>query len=133
MELYQMRYFVALCKENNFTRAAKRCAVSQPSLTNGILSLEKELGGPLFNRRPLVHLTPAGAAVRPYFEQILETVNDARSTAEGQMLETLVPDGRNCEPGTGDRMLETGPPAVDLPMALHGGDGDARSRRQGVR
>ena len=50
MELSQIRYFVALCRELNFTRAAKRCRVSQPSLSNGIKALESDLGGPLFRR-----------------------------------------------------------------------------------
>jgi LysR family transcriptional regulator, hydrogen peroxide-inducible genes activator len=33
MELHQARYFLAVCNDLNFTRAAKRCNVSQPSLT----------------------------------------------------------------------------------------------------
>ncbi len=36
MELHQVRSFLALCKEKNFTRAAKHCGVSQPSLSNAI-------------------------------------------------------------------------------------------------
>ena len=45
-----MRYFLALCEELNFTRAATRCGVRQPSLTRAIKQLEGELGGPLFYR-----------------------------------------------------------------------------------
>ena len=48
MQMNQIRYFLALCEERNFTRAAKRCCVSQPSVTNAIKQLELELGGPLF-------------------------------------------------------------------------------------
>jgi DNA-binding transcriptional LysR family regulator len=36
-----------LCSERNFTKAARRCGVSQPSLSNGIKALESELGGQL--------------------------------------------------------------------------------------
>jgi DNA-binding transcriptional LysR family regulator len=41
MEMPQIRYFLALSEELNFTRAAKQCGVSQPSLTNGIIELER--------------------------------------------------------------------------------------------
>jgi DNA-binding transcriptional LysR family regulator len=52
LETSQIQYFVALCAELNFTRAAKRCGVSQPSLSNGIKALESDFGGPLFRRAP---------------------------------------------------------------------------------
>src|SRR5262245_41413211 len=48
MQMHQIRYFLALCEELNFTRAARRSGVSQPSLTNAIGALERELGGVLF-------------------------------------------------------------------------------------
>ena len=50
MEIQQVRYFVALCETLNFTRAAERSNVSQPSLTRAIKLLEHELGGALFVR-----------------------------------------------------------------------------------
>jgi hypothetical protein len=77
MEMQYVRYFLALCDEWNFTRAAKRCGVSQPSLTNAIKRLEKELGGSLFDRdRVNTRLSDLGILVRPEFVQI------DRSTAE---------------------------------------------------
>jgi Bacterial regulatory helix-turn-helix protein, lysR family len=36
MELHQVRYFLALCEERSFTRTARRCGISQPSLTGAI-------------------------------------------------------------------------------------------------
>ena len=61
MEMHQVRYFVALCETLNFTRAAEKCNVTQPSLTRAIKLLEDELGGPLFNReRNQTHLTELG-------------------------------------------------------------------------
>ena len=58
MEMHQIRYFLAVCEELNFTRAAETCHVAQPSLTRAIKLLEEELGGPLFHReRARTHLT----------------------------------------------------------------------------
>src|ERR1700722_13051210 len=50
MELHQLRYFVAVAHLGNFTRAAEKCFVAQPSLSQQIIKLERELGGPVFGR-----------------------------------------------------------------------------------
>lgn len=50
MELHQLRYAVAVADTGNFTRAAERCHVTQPSLSQQILNLEKEVGHKLFHR-----------------------------------------------------------------------------------
>ena len=55
METNQVRYFLALCEENNFTRAAKRCGVSQPSVSNAIRRLKKN------SVAAYVHRTKLGA------------------------------------------------------------------------
>ena len=47
MELHQVRYFVAVSRLLNFTRAAEHCNVTQPALTKAIQKLELELGGEL--------------------------------------------------------------------------------------
>ena len=73
MEMHQIRYFLAVCSERNFTRAAKLCHVSQPSLTRAIKLLEAELGGVLFRREHAnSHLTALGEAVRPHLQQVWE-------------------------------------------------------------
>jgi len=82
MQMQQIRYFLALCEERSFTRSAKRCGVSQPSLTNAIVSLEQKLGGALFQRKPLVSLTVLGHAVHPYFDRIAQNVDQAREAAQ---------------------------------------------------
>src|SRR5499427_7846617 len=82
MQMQQIRYFLALCEERNFTRAAKRCGVSQPSLTNAIIALEQELGGTLFQRKPLVALTVLGHAVHLHFDRIAQNADHARQAAE---------------------------------------------------
>lgn len=73
MEFHQLRYFLALARERNFTRAAERCAVSQPSLSQQVRKLEEELGEPLFRRaRRATVLTPAGERLLPRARRILE-------------------------------------------------------------
>jgi hypothetical protein len=82
MEMHQVQYFLALCEERNFTRAAKRCGVSQPSLTNAIKRLEAELGGSLFHRdRVNTQLTDLGIKLRSDFEQIDRFAADAKRKA----------------------------------------------------
>jgi len=79
MEMTQIRYFLALCKERSFTRAARRCGVAQPSLTRAIRNLERELGEPLFERRPDgAKLTAFGDQVVPYFETICRCVAEIK-------------------------------------------------------
>jgi DNA-binding transcriptional LysR family regulator len=91
MQLHQIRYFLALCEEYTFTRAARRIGVSQPSLTNAIKALEEELGGALFQRRPLV-LTTLGREVQPYFKQIAESTDHVHAVARAL---TGLPTGVN--------------------------------------
>jgi len=43
MEMHQVRYFLALCEELNFTRAAERSNVAQPSLTRAIIAMAQSL------------------------------------------------------------------------------------------
>ena len=50
MEVHQLRYFVAVAQAGNFSRAAERCHVSQPSLSQQIIKLEQRIGQPLFHR-----------------------------------------------------------------------------------
>ena len=80
MELHQARYFLAVCEARNFTRAAKRCNVSQPALTSAIKKLEKELDGPLFYRdRSGAKLTTLGERLYPRFQRL---VRESQSIAE---------------------------------------------------
>jgi LysR family transcriptional regulator, hydrogen peroxide-inducible genes activator len=79
--MHQVRYFLALCEELNFTRAARRCGVSQPSLTTAISALERDLDGALFHRKPSIALTGLGRMVRPYLDEIARNADHARAVA----------------------------------------------------
>jgi hypothetical protein len=71
VKTHQISYFVALCEEQSFTRAARRCGIAQPSLTRAIQELETECGGELFERnRSNVSLTRLGLHVKPDFTRI---------------------------------------------------------------
>lgn len=86
MEFYQIRYFLTLCETLNFTRAAEKCNVTQPSLTRAIKLLEEEFGGPLVNReRNHTHLTELGEMMRPQLEQVHNQVVTAKRRAQSML------------------------------------------------
>jgi DNA-binding transcriptional LysR family regulator len=66
VNLQQINYFLAIVEEGSFTRAAQRLSVAQPSLSQQVRALERELGGALLERLPGgVRLTAAGTAFLP--------------------------------------------------------------------
>lgn len=78
MEMHQLRYFAKVADLGNVTRAAEACHVSQPSLSQQISKLERELGQPLFERLGRgVRLTEAGRLFKRYCDQILALTADA--------------------------------------------------------
>jgi DNA-binding transcriptional LysR family regulator len=84
MEMHQVRYFLATAEELNFTRAAEKCNVAQPSLTRAIKLLEDELGGALFHReRAKTHLSELGRMVQPHLQQVWSEALATRRLAEG--------------------------------------------------
>ena len=92
MDLTQIRYFLALARTLNFTRAAEECHVTQPALTKSIQRLEEELGGALLLReRSLTQLTPLGQAMLPMLEQAHIAAKRAKDHAAGMRRETSSP------------------------------------------
>jgi molybdenum-dependent DNA-binding transcriptional regulator ModE len=82
MHMHQVRYFLALCEQGSFVRAARHCGVAQPSLTRAIKLLEEELGAALFERdRNGARLTELGGLVRNDFAQIEQSATDAKRKA----------------------------------------------------
>jgi DNA-binding transcriptional LysR family regulator len=92
MEMHQVRYFLAVTRQLNFTRAAQSCNVAQPSLTRAIKQLESELGGQLFRReRNLSHLTELGHRVLPVLQQCYDSAVTAKSLAQSMKSGAIAP------------------------------------------
>ena len=72
MELRHLRYFLTVCEEMNFTKAAERLMIAQPPLSRQIKDLEEELGAPLFVRQHhTLALTDEGVRFRSYANRIV--------------------------------------------------------------
>src|SRR5260370_4877065 len=83
MEMHQIRYFLAVAEALNFTKAAEKWNVTQPSVTRAIKLLEKELGGLLFHReRANTHLSELGTMVKPHLLQIYDESHQAKRLAQ---------------------------------------------------
>lgn len=84
MELRQLRYFLAVAADLNFTRAAARIGIAQPPLSQQISALEKEIGTPLFTRSKRgVTLTAAGDAFIAYAQRAVTAAEKAADVARG--------------------------------------------------
>ncbi len=78
VEIRHLRYFLAVAETENFTRAAERLNISQPSVSQQITQLEQTLRTPLFRRvGKRVFLTEAGTAFRKGAEVVLRKLDDA--------------------------------------------------------
>ncbi|WP_344048997.1 LysR family transcriptional regulator [Streptomyces thermoalcalitolerans] len=83
MQFQQLQYFVAVAETRHFTRAAERVHVAQPSLSQQIKALERELGADLFLRaRGNITLTDAGEALLPLARRILADADTARHAVQ---------------------------------------------------
>jgi LysR family hydrogen peroxide-inducible transcriptional activator len=81
MEIHQLRYFSAIVRAGSFTRAAEQLGITQPSLSQQIRRLERQLGNPLFERLGRsVRLTAFGEALRKPAALILQQVAETRSS-----------------------------------------------------
>ncbi|AYJ47672.1 LysR family transcriptional regulator [Rhodococcus sp. P1Y] len=78
MELRQLKYFLAVAEELNFSRAAERCYVSQSAISLQIAKLEREMGEALFERSSrTVRLTVVGAQLVSIARHMVELEHTA--------------------------------------------------------
>ena len=81
MTLRQLEVFLAVAREKSFSLAAKKIHSSQPTLSEHISELERELGKPLFfrkGRRRVVTVTEAGRVFEEFAERAVSAVEGAR-------------------------------------------------------
>jgi DNA-binding transcriptional LysR family regulator len=106
LELRELRYFIAVAEELNFTRAATRLGMAQPPLSAAIGKLERKLGVTLLERTSRrVTLTPAGAVLLEQGRIAVEAVGAAAERARRQGTQP----GRltvAVKPGTGTGLLK---------------------------
>src|SRR5260221_13596681 len=80
MEIHQLRYFCAVARTGSFTRAAEQLGIAQPSLSQQIRVLEKQVSTPLFERLGRsVRLTAYGEALYQPALAILQQVTEAQA------------------------------------------------------
>jgi DNA-binding transcriptional LysR family regulator len=88
MELRQVKYAIAVSEELTFTGAAKRCGITQPTITNAMKKLEHELGGLLFKRGRTVELTPFGSQMMTQFYRIQDVCTSIDAVLLSRAAET---------------------------------------------
>ena len=90
MNLAFIRYFLAVAETGNFTTAAERCHVTQPTLSAGIARLEDEIGSRLFERGRRTGLTAAGQKLLPHARAMVEAWQAARAEQRSSRRQRLV-------------------------------------------
>jgi DNA-binding transcriptional LysR family regulator len=139
--LRDLRYFVAVAEELNFTRAAQRLHLSQPALSKQIRGLETTLRAQLFRRdRRQVELTAAGAALYAVARNLLQDWDDgvamvadaAAQDARVLRVGTLTSIGRGLYPVITDQFGKR-QPGWQVELRSHGwGDPTAGLRDRAV-
>lgn len=131
LQLHQVRYFLALARTLNFTRAAEQCNVTQPALTKAVHKLEQELGGALIHReRHLTQLTELGRMIVPALENIFAATEAVRRQAQGYQKKTIAPLKIGLAPSVSaalitELLVELAGTIPDLRVDLQEADADA--------
>ncbi|XEC92682.1 LysR family transcriptional regulator [Paenibacillus tarimensis] len=99
MELRQLHYVVQIAAEKNFSRAAEKLHIAQPSLSQQLSKLEKEIGVLLFRRTTnSVELTHAGSvfvekaqSILDHVEQLKQEMDDIAHMRKGKLVVGSLP------------------------------------------
>ena len=99
MELFQLRYFIGVAEQRNFTRAAERLNLAQPALSQQVKNLEQELGTELLVRgRKQTVLTRAGEIFLPRARALIadaqaakQAVADVTNLKRGRLVLSAIP------------------------------------------
>lgn len=114
MKLQQLRYVKALVDKGSFVAAANSCAVTQPTLSNGLAQLEAELGDRLFRRTTrTMKLTPYGQRLLPTIVEIIARFDQLKVLSKSEVRSKS----------------ETGGPAVALQVGISPLVGIKRARK----
>jgi len=83
INLNDLRYLVATAQERNFRRAAERCFISQPALSQAVQKVENELGIQIFERtNNIVNVTPLGEQIVTQAQCVLGEMAKIQSIAQ---------------------------------------------------
>ncbi|HEY4553921.1 MAG TPA: LysR family transcriptional regulator [Bacillaceae bacterium] len=94
MELKQLLYFVTIADQASYSKAAQKLHISQPSLSNSIKNLEREVGSPLLERSTRkVELTDAGkilyekaVLLLSQMDKVKKEMQEVRLTGSGELV-----------------------------------------------
>ncbi|MEE4598347.1 LysR family transcriptional regulator [Streptomyces sp. DSM 41524] len=105
LESRELRYFLAVAEELNFSRAAQRLHIAQPALSRAVRALEARLGSKLFHRTTRrVSLTDAGAVLKEDAQMILAALRLAEARAR-RATQTQRPLVVAVKPGSDGQLL----------------------------
>lgn len=133
MELLALRYFQAVAKYQNFTKAARATYTSQPNISKQISQLEEELGVQLFHRTNAgAELTPAGSFLNsglyqqlPELERLFEETREQAQDETEERIRLGLCESMDLEqiiPGFFSRLLQAMTPGIQLQIETHSVD-----------
>ena len=126
-----MRYFLAVADAGNFTVAAERCHVTQPTLSAGIARLEEEMGAKLFDRGRRSGLSAAGQRLLPHARAMVEAWQAARAESRSSRRPRLlrVAVGSTVPVAAALHWLASVQRRADIELEIAEGTADAVSER----
>jgi len=131
MDIRELRYFAAVYRERNLTAAAKRCFISQPSISAAITNLEAELGTTLFIRHKKgVAPTASAEQFHALARRIIDEADAARSLFRKPNTKTTVTLGlmRTLDIPRTIALLKPLTARTDIALRLVGSDEGADAR-----